>query len=187
MRKLSVFNHISLDGYFTDANGDMSCAHRDSNDAEWTSWVAENARGDSVLLFGRVTYELMASFWPTPLALETNRAVAERMNTLPKIVFSRSLTSASWANTTLIKGDIASAARDLKSQPGPDLVILGSGTNVSQLTDARLIDEYQVAVNPIALGAGRTMFEGVTKPVDLRLDRTRAFANGKVVLWYQRP
>ena len=186
MRKLMVFNHISLDGYFTDARGDMSWAHKNAQDAEWASWVEGNASGESVLLFGRVTYDLMAGFWPTPLALETNRSVAERMNALPKMVFSRTLTEVSWANTTLLEGDIAETVRSLKTQSGPDLLIMGSGTIVSQLTDARLIDDYQIVVSPLALGGGRTMFDGVKGPMNLRLERTRAFRNGNVVLWYSR-
>jgi dihydrofolate reductase len=80
MRRLIVFNQVSLDGYFTDANSDMSWAHRDSQDPEWQSFVESNATGGGELLFGRITYEMMASDWPTPLADENNPVVAERMN-----------------------------------------------------------------------------------------------------------
>ena len=100
MRKLVVFNHVSLDGYFVDANGDMSWAKADHQDAEWNAFVAENASGGGVLVFGRITYELMIQYWPTPLAAQHNPAVAERMNNLPKVVFSRTLDTASWNNTT---------------------------------------------------------------------------------------
>src|SRR4051812_12305715 len=102
MRKLAVFNHVSLDGYFVDMHGDMSWAHQHAPDQEWDAFVAENARGGGALVFGRVTYELMASFWPTPAALEQLPAVAERMNAMPKVVFSRTLEQASWNNTTLL-------------------------------------------------------------------------------------
>lgn len=182
MRKLRVFNQLSLDGLFDDANGDMSWAHK--FDPEWTAFVAENAKGGGALVFGRVTYQMMASFWPTPMALQTNPAVAERMNALPKIVFSRTLDAATWNNTTLIKDDIVGAMRGLKAEPGPDMVILGSGSLVAQFTDARLIDEYQFVVNPVVLGAGRSLFAGVTGRTGLRLDRARTFGNGNVVLWY---
>jgi dihydrofolate reductase len=183
MRKLAVFNTVSLDGYFVDGKGDMSWAHK--RDAEWGSFVSENASGGGALVFGRITYDMMASYWPTPAALQANPAVAERMNGLPKVVFSRTLDAASWSNTRLIKGDLAAETRKLKAEPGPDMVILGSGSIVSQLTDARLIDEYQVVLSPVVLGGGRTMFDGVRQKLSLTLKRTRAFGNGNVVLWYE--
>jgi dihydrofolate reductase len=183
VRKLIVFNNVSLDGYFADDRGDMSWAHQ--RDAEWGAFVSENASGGGELVFGRVTYDLMAGYWPTAAALEGNPVVAEHMNNLPKIVFSRTLDRASWKNTKLIKGDIASAMKELKQEPGPDMVIMGSGSIVSQLTDARLIDEYQVVLCPIALGSGRTMFQGVKEELNLTLKKTRTFGNGNVVLWYE--
>jgi len=112
-------------------------------------------------------------------------AVAERMNSLPKVVFSRTLHTATWNNTTLVKGDIAAEVREMKRQPGMDMAILGSGSIVSQLAQEHLIDEYQVVVTPVALGGGRTMFEGVKKRLPLKLTRTRAFANGNVLLCYE--
>src|SRR5512132_4090027 len=133
MRKLSVFNHVSLDGYFVDRNGDMSWAKMDTQDAEWNAFVAENAGGGGPLLFGRVTYELMASYWPTPIANQQDPVLAERMNNLPKVVFSRTLGKASWNNTKLAKGDMAAEIRKMKKEPGEDMTILGSGSIVSQL------------------------------------------------------
>jgi len=185
MRKLIVFNHVSLDGYFSDANSDMSFAHRDNQDAEWDAFAADNASGGGVLLFGRITYELMASFWPTPLAAQQMPVVAERMNNLPKVVFSRTLDKASWQNTKLVTSDLAGEIRKMKQEAGEDIAILGSGSLVSQLTQHRLIDEYQIVVNPVALGKGRTLFEGLTEKVLLRLTHTRTFGNGKVLLCYQ--
>ena len=185
MRKLIVFNHVSLDGYFVDANGGMSWAKSDHNDAEWNAFVAENAKGDGPLLFGRVTYELMASYWPTPIADHHDPIVAERMNNLPKVVFSRTLDEASWKNTKLVKGDLASEIRKMKKEPGEGMAILGSGTIVSQLAQEGLIDEYQIVVNPIILGKGRTMFDGVKEKLNLKLTKTRAFGNGNVFLCYE--
>jgi dihydrofolate reductase len=184
MRKLIVFNQVSLDGYFVDASGDMSWAHR--NDPEWNAFASENASGGGELVFGRITYEMMAGFWPTPQALQMMPAVAEGMNTSPKIVFSTTLDAASWNNTRLIKGDIASQMRKLKAEAGPGMAILGSGSIVSQLAQAGLIDEYQLVINPIVLGAGRTMFEGVKEKLSLKLINTRTFGNGNVVLRYER-
>jgi len=184
MRRVIVFNHVTLDGYFTDVNGDMSWAHRAQQDAEWSGFVAENAKGESVLLFGRITYELMASYWPTPAALKSEPALAERMNSLPKVVFSRTLDRASWKNTKLVKGDMLAEMRKMKKEPGPDMVIMGSGRIVSQLAPEGLIDEYQIVVVPIVLGKGRTMFDGVKEKVTLKPTRTRAFGNGNVLLCY---
>ena len=185
MRKLVVFNHVSLDGYFTDANGDMSFAHQDNQDAEWEAFVAGNASGGGMLLLGRITYELMASFWPTPLAAENMPVVAEQMNNLPKVVFSRTLDKASWNNTKLVTDDLPGEIRKMKKESGEDMVILGSGSIVSQLTQHGLIDEYQIIVNSVALGKGRTMFDGIKEKVPLKLTNSRTFGNGNVLLYYQ--
>jgi dihydrofolate reductase len=174
---------VSLDGCFVDANGDMSWAHK--NDPEWTAFVADNARGESVLVFGRITYEMMAGWWPTPQALQSMPAVAARMNSLPKVLFSRTLEQASWSNTTLVKSDLPAAVRKMKQEPGNDLVILGSGSIVAQLAQEGLIDEFQIALTPIVLGKGRTMFDGVRKRLNLKLTSSRAFANGNVFLRYE--
>ena len=184
MRKLSVFNHISLDGYFVDKNGQMSWA-KAHQDPEWNSFVADNAKGGGVLMFGRVTYEMMAGFWPTPMAKEMMPEVAERMNSGSKIVFSRTLDSAAWNNTRLIKGDLVGEVRKLKEEPGDGLVIMGSGTIIAQLAPARLIDSYQFVVNPIVLGGGRTMFQDVPNQLNLTLRESRRFGNGNVVLTYE--
>ena len=101
MRKLVVFNQVTLDGYFAGDNGDIGWAHSDNEDAEWQAFIVGNANSGGTLLFGRVTYELMAAYWPTPAALEQDSAVAKGMNALPKIVFSRTLDSVSWSNTRL--------------------------------------------------------------------------------------
>jgi dihydrofolate reductase len=183
MRKLVTYTMVSLDAYFTDANGDMSWAHK--KDPEWQAFVSENASGGGQLLFGRVTYDLMASFWPTPFAAQSNPIVVERMNSLPKIVFSRTLDKASWNNTTLVTGDLTTEVRKLKREPGPNMTIMGSGSIVAQLADAGLIDEYQIVVSPLVLGNGRTPFEGVKKKLPLKLTHSRAFGNGNVVLCYE--
>jgi|SRR6185312_6731421 len=185
MRRLTVFEHLALDGYFVDALGDMRWAYRPEPDAEWDAYVTGNASGDAVLVFGRVTYDLMQGYWPTPLALEQNPAVAKRMNALTKLVFSRTLDQAIWENTRLVKGDAVANMRKLKGERGEDMVILGSGSLVAQFAAAGLIDEYQLVVNPRALGAGRTLFQGLKKPLGLKLIKTRAFNNGNVVLNYE--
>lgn len=185
MRKLIAFNHVTLDGYFVSTNGDFSWARTGNDDAEYSAFVAENASGGGQLLFGRITYQLMASYWPTPIADQHNPAVAAGMNSMPKVVFSRTLDKASWNNTTLVKGDLVSAVRKMKDEPGPGMAILGSGSIVSQLAPDHLIDEYQMMVDPVALGKGRTMFEGIKEMLTLKLTKTRTFGNGKVYLCYE--
>jgi dihydrofolate reductase len=185
MRKLVAFNQVTLDGYFADVNGDISWAKRDSKDPEWSTFVADNANAGGLLLFGRITYELMASYWPTPYAISNDPVVAQRMNNLPKVVFSRTLDQAPWNNTKLVKGGMAAAIRKMKEEPGEDMAILGSGSIASQLAQEGLIDEYQIVVNPVVLGKGRTMFDGIKEKLSLKLTRTRTFGNGNVLLCYE--
>jgi dihydrofolate reductase len=184
MQKLIVFNNVSLDGYFVDAKGSMSWAKATERDEEWNDFVAENASGGGILLFGRITYEMMSQYWPTPVALERDRAVAEGMNSAPKVVFSKTLKEASWNNTRRVKSDLVGEVRKMKNESGKGMCILGSGTIVAQLAQAGLIDEFQVVISPVALGAGRTMFEGVKEKLSLKRTKARAFANGYVFLSY---
>lgn len=184
MRKLLVFNQVTLDGYFSGVNGDISWA-KANQDEEWNGFVAENARSGGVLVFGRITYELMKSYWPTPEALKNNPIVADQMNNLPKIVFSRTLDKASWKNTRLVKGGLAAEIRKIKEEPGEQLVIMGSGTIVSRLAQEGLIDEYQIVLIPVALGKGKTMFEGIKDWLSLKPTKTRTFRNGNVLLCYE--
>jgi dihydrofolate reductase len=133
-------------------------------DPEFTAFVLENALSRSMLMFGRITYELMASYWPTPDATKKDPLVAEQMNDLPKVVFSKTLDRASWNNTTLVKADLAA--------------------EVAQLAQADLVDEYEIVLNPIILGVGRTMFDGVAETLRLKLTKTRTFGNGNILLCY---
>ncbi len=120
------------------------------------------------------------------LLIEDDPTVAEGMNRLPKVVFSRTLDKVAWNNTKLVKGDLGAEVRKMKQEPGQDMVILGSGTIVSQLAQEGLIDVFQIVVNPIVVGKGRTMFEGVKDKLSLKLTRTRSFQNGSVLLSYER-
>jgi dihydrofolate reductase len=182
MRKLIVFNLVTLDGYFSGQGGDISWHNVDE---EFNKYAIEKVNTGNTLLFGRATYELMASFWPTPEAIKNDPIVAERMNSLPKIVFSRTLDKAEWNNTRLVKGDMLSEIRKMKQESGKDMTIFGSGSIVSQLAPHGLIDEYQIMVNPVVLGKGETMFEGIQDKLALKLTRTRIFGNGNVLLHYE--
>ncbi|HKR08207.1 MAG TPA: dihydrofolate reductase family protein [Gemmatimonadaceae bacterium] len=183
MSKLIVFNSISVDGYFTDTKGDVTWAHQ--NDPEWQQFTNENVSGGGILLFGRVTYDMMQSYWPTPQARKQFPRVADRMNSAQKVVVSRTLNKVSWQNTRLIKGNLPQEVRKLKAGAGEGIVILGSGTIVSQLAQENLIDQYQLVVNPVVLGAGRTLFEGVNNQPRLKRVQSRTFKNGNVLLTYE--
>src|SRR3990167_2364133 len=122
MAAVGAFISLSLDGCYADANCDMSWAH--TQDPEQADFTAQNAKGGSGLLFGRITYEMMSSFWPTPAAAQMMPDVAASMNALPKFVASRTLKSVDWANTQVLEGDLVGEVRRLKSS-GPDLTILG--------------------------------------------------------------
>jgi dihydrofolate reductase len=182
MRKLMVLNHITLDGYFCGPNGDMSFFHNRWGDEEFHAFAVDNSKEADALLFGRTTHEVMVSYWPTPEALQNEPIIAERMNNLPKFVLSRTLSKSSWNNTQFLNGDIVSEVRKLKQAPGKRITILGSGSIVAQLASHGLIDDYEIVVNPVAIGRGRTLFEGINSPISLDLASTRVFHNGNVLL-----
>ena len=186
MRTLHVFNNVSLDGYFTDANNDYRWAHEGVDDPELAEFTRNNAKGENALVFGRVTYEIMAAWWPSPEAAKSMPEVAKGMNAAPKYVFSRSLEEAKWSNTTLLKDDPAAEIARIKQTSGLNMTILGSGTIVAQLAEARLIDEVQMLVCPVVLGSGKSQFAAVTGKPWWRLSRSHAFTNGRVFLAYTR-
>jgi dihydrofolate reductase len=182
MAKLSSFTMVSLDGCYADANGDMSWAH--ANDPESQAFAAENAKRGGMLVFGRVTYEMMASYWPTPLAARNAPAVAEGMNRMPKVVFSKTLKQAGWSGTTLVRGDLVTEMKKLKLGT-LDLAIMGSGTLLAALARANLVDEYGLMVRPVILGDGKRLFAGVDDHPPLTLESTRRFENGSVFSRYR--
>lgn len=180
MKKLRVFESISVDGYFTDADGQVGWAHASRQDPEFVAWVGSNANSGEDLLFGRKTYQQMEAFWPTPMAAAQMPEVAKGMNAARKFVVSRTI-EPKWNNTHLLKGDLVAAVRKLKDGDGSGIAILGSGSVAAQLGAAGLVDEYQFVIVPVALGGGRTVF---TNGRELRLVDQRAFRNGNVVVTY---
>ena len=186
MRKVSVFNSVSIDGYYTDKNNDYRWAHEGSDDPELREFTKGNAQGKNALVFGRVTYEVMVAWWPTPAAAQAMPEVAKGMNEAPKYVFSRTLDKVDWSNTTLLKEDPTAAIARIRQTPGPDLTLLGSGMIVAQLAAADLVDEVQILVCPVVLGSGKSQFAGVTGRPRWSLDRSKTFRNGRVFLAYRR-
>ena len=183
MRKLNCFNFISLNGFYKGENEDLSWHHHDEEGARFSE---ENLKGGGTLVFGRITFELMHSFWTSKQAFESLPKIAEGMNKAEKIVFSNTLEIAAWQNTTLIKGDMIKEVKKLKSTPGNDMCILGSGNIISQLAEHNLIDEYQLLVNPLVLAKGTPLFKDMKHQLNLKLTSTRTFKNGNVLMFYER-
>jgi dihydrofolate reductase len=182
MRKLFAFNMVSLDGFFEGPNHDINWHLVDD---EFNQFAVEQTSTVDTILFGRVTYELMASYWPTSAALANDPIVADLMNRLPKIVFSKTLQKVGWNNTRLVKNNIEEEITALKQQPGKDLAIFGSANLLSTLNRMGLIDEYRIMVNPIVLGRGTPLFQRINDPLNLILLKTRTFRSGNVLLYYQ--
>lgn len=182
MRQLTVYNFITLNGFYKGPGEDTSWNRHGQEEYEY---AAQNASGAGVLVFGRVTYEHMVAWWPTPAALKAMPEVAEGMNRAEKIVFSRTLQEATWNNTRLIKENIVEEMRKIKATPGPDLTILGSGSIVTQFADAGLIDGYEFMLNPVAVGTGTSIFHGLKQKLDLELESTRTFKSGVISLRYK--
>ncbi len=185
-RTLGAFLNISLDGYYCGVDGSMSFAHKPPDDTEWNEFVSGNASGSGALVFGRITYDMMAAWWPTPMAAQAMPSVATGMNASPKYVCSRTMKSAAWVNTTVIGDDVIGTMRRLKAEPGPNMVILGSGSIITQFADAGLLDTLQVVINPITLGGGKAIMAGLSGRRDWTLTKSRVFGNGSVVLWYAK-
>ena len=182
MRKVIFFMLTTLDGFYEGPNKEINWHNVDE---EFNEFAIDQLNSVDVLLFGRVTYELMASYWPTPAAITNDPIVADKMNSLPKIVFSKTLASAGWHNTRLVKENIAEEISKLKQQPGKDLIIFGSSDLAVTLIQHGLIDEYRIMVNPVVLGNGKSLFKGIHHKLDLKLLKTRTFSSGNVLLYYQ--
>jgi dihydrofolate reductase len=184
MRKITVFNIMTLNGYYKGDNEDISWHRHGGEEADFAGNAA-NPEQPNALMFGRVTYEMMASFWPTDAGKNTNHRVSDGMNRSEKFVFSRTLKSADWQGTTLLNGDIIKETKKLKKSTGADITILGSGSIVSQLAAHGLIDSYTLMIDPVALGGGSSLFAGIPGKLDLTLTNSRIFKSGVVLLNYE--
>jgi dihydrofolate reductase len=182
VRKLILFNMTTLDCFFADSNGAIDWHVVDQ---EFHTFAVQQLDAADTILFGRKTYHLMASYWPTEAAIKRDPLVAGKMNAIDKIVFSRTLDRVEWANTRLVKEKAAEEVARLKRQPGKDILILGSANLAATLTHNRLIDEYRMMVVPMVLGSGRPLFQGVEGRLPMKLLDTRPFRSGNVLLVYQ--
>ena len=185
MRKIIVFNFVSVDGHFADSEGEIAWHNYDD---EMGAYSREQLQSFSALLFGKTTYELMASYWPTADGIESEPEVAGIMNTIPKIVFSETLKDVEdgpvWKHVRVFHEIQPEDILKLKEQEGGDIAIFGSGTIVQQLTNLGLIDEYRLVVNPLILGEGKPLFRDIKDKLNLKLLSMRVFKNGNVLLSY---
>ncbi|WP_446220069.1 dihydrofolate reductase family protein [Micromonospora sp. IBHARD004] len=172
----------TVDGYYEGPNQEFDWPVVDDEFNEFSERQLDEA---DMLLFGRVTYEGIAAYWPTGAAQEDGPRVAARMNGLSKIVVSRSLDKAEWASKQLVKGGVAEQINELKRQPGKDIAILGSPSLTVSLLQLGLVDELRIMVTPVALGDGRSLVRTADERFSLKLLKTREFRSGNVLLTYQ--
>jgi dihydrofolate reductase len=179
MPKVFLFMMISLDGYFEGKDHDLSWHNVD---AEFNDFAAEQLHDVGGLIFGRRTYELMADYWPAQK--DEPDQVATIMNQTRKLVVSRSLSSADWHNTKVVRDDIPEALNGLRQLTGKDLAVLGSSNLCLTLLKLHLLDEVRVMVNPVVIGSGTTLFHGIEEKLELRLTKNRQFESGNILLTY---
>lgn len=182
MRQLIMFNMVTLDGFFAGPNGELDWHNVDQ---EFNNFAIEQLKSADGLVFGRVTYQMMASYWPTEAGVNDDPEVAGLMNGIAKVVASRTLANAEWNNSKVIGQNIRQEISQLKSQPGKDLLLFGSADLASTLRDLGLIDEYRTMVNPVVLGSGKPLFKNVKNKFGLSLTKTRPFRSGNVLLYYR--
>ena len=180
MRKLIVWNLMTLDGMFDGQKSWDLGWHEDVYGPELEQLSLDQLKSIGALVFGRVTYEGMAAYW-TP---ETG-PIAEFMNGLPKIVFSRTLSKVGWNNSTLLKENAAEEISRLKQQGGKDLFIFGSANLSSTFTQAGLIDEYRICLTPHVLGGGSPLFKPSSEKMKMKLVKSTPLKSGCVILYYQ--
>ena len=200
MPRIVMFNRVTADGYFAGADGNLDWVVQDEaldRDAASSS----TSPGAGTILFGRRTYEMFEGFWrqfdgdgssavPNPHGPEKPspelRAMADFINAATKVVFSKTLNEVTWRNSRLLREFDPRQIEAMKSEPGKDILVFGSGSVVSQLTEHGLIDEYQFVVNPILIGRGRPLIADVSTSSRLTLVEAKAYPSGNVKLRYER-
>jgi dihydrofolate reductase len=182
MRTLASFILTSLDGFYEGPNGELDWPIMDE---EFNDFAIRQLDEAETLGFGRATYEHMAAHWPTDQAQANDPAITSRMNTKPKLVFSTVLERAGWANTTIIAGEAVEQIETLKTSPSGELLLLGSAHLTAHLAAAGVLDELRIMVCPIAIGQGRSLFEGLKDRLALRTTHVKQFKAGNVLLTYR--
>jgi dihydrofolate reductase len=200
VRRIVMFNRVTADGYFADRDGSLDWVVQDDALNKEAAAASGGAGGDGTILFGRRTYDFFESFWrqfdedrsatvPNPhLPGQSSpelRAMANFINDATKVVFSRSRDGVTWRNSRLLRELDTEEIVAIKAEPGPDVLVFGSGSIVAQLTEHGLIDEYQLVVNPTLIGSGRQLFADLSRSVRLHLLEAKAYPTGNVMLRYE--
>lgn len=187
MRRIIAFDNVSADGYFSDVGGTLDWT---TPDPELNAHVLNSNGKIDTGLFGRITYEHFEAFWPNaakdPTLPKDLRAFADSLGDMTKVVYSTTRKDASWKNTKFVHKFDAREVERMKEARGDDIIIFGSGTMVRALTEHALIDEYQLIVNPVILGRGKSLLHDANVGTELELLESKAFASGNVLLRYAR-
>src|SRR6266705_6197492 len=186
MRKIIVTMWVTLDGFIAGSNGEMDWIIVDQTMGQYEDDLISSA---DTLLLGRVTYQSFAGSWPyvpdNPAAQPGEKEYARKLNAMRKIVFSKTLPTVEWNNSSLVKEVIPEDITKLKQEPGRDMLIYGSASLVRTLTNYGLIDEYQILVHPLVLGGGKPLFQDLLQRQKLKLVKTKSFPSGVIGLYYQ--
>jgi len=190
VRRLFLFMMVSLDGYFEGSNHDLSWHVVDE---EFNRFAVEQLKQIGTLLFGRVTYHLFENYWPKagrdPTTSKENLEIAQMLDDVEKIVFSRTLANVNeaddWKNVRLIQEAQPEEMKGLKELPGKDIAIFGSNDLATNFLRMSLIDELRIMVNPVIIGNGNPLFRGMTDHLKLKLLRTKTFRSGNVLHYYR--
>ncbi len=184
MRKLIMWNLVTLDGFFEGTKSWDLSFHEQVWGDELEQFAITQAHEADLLLFGRVTFEGMAAYWKTQTSATESGAIAAFMNRVAKVVVSRTLTHADWNNSRIISSQVDAEVLRLKQAPGKDILIFGSANLCATLMRANLIDEYRLCLCPLVLGAGRPLFRSGDR-LRMRLLDARPLTNGAVILRYE--
>jgi dihydrofolate reductase len=180
MRKLIMWNIISLDGYFEGPKNWALSFHDLIWGEELKTFSLEQLRSADYLVFGRVTYEGMAAYWP-----QAKGEIAVYMNKIPKLVFSGAMESAAWENTSVIRKDAAAEIGRIKTQGHGDIYVFGSARLSETLLEHKLFDEFRIAIAPVILGKGRPLFAQGVSSKNLSLISTQQLSTGGVILKFK--
>ena len=183
MRKVIVFNRVTVDGFFAGPKGEIDWFVQDPK----VDKAAHASMHPDTLLLGRLTYQMFAGYWPhaaaDPNAPEGARIMANELDQMNKVIFSRTMNNVDWINSRLVKSDVLKEVRGLKQGSGPDITIFGSGTIIQHLAREGLIDEYLLVITPVIQGEGKPLFGSINK-TNLKLLEARSFPSKKVLLHY---
>jgi dihydrofolate reductase len=182
MRNVVADHLLSLDGRFGGADGEIEWFAFDEESLEWSRNLL---RAAGSIVMGRRTYELMAQYWPTAAARKEEPYISERMTELPKLMFSGTLDSSSWANTRFVRRPVPEVIREEKQGSGGHILLFGSSSILAALWGEHLVDELNIRIQPIVLGPGRALFPGVAARQPLAFKESRMFQSGVAALRYE--